>query len=92
MFIGGAILHWYRLQFWLWPCFAIWALDRLIRGCKMLWINPPARMRWFKTSGAGSRAGECTIELLGKDVMLLTARRPGLKWTAGQHLRVAMRE
>ncbi|KAK1925280.1 FAD-binding domain-containing protein [Papiliotrema laurentii] len=84
VFIGGALFHWYRLGFWMWPCFVIWGLDRLIRGSRLLYHNPPPAFRWSKTK-QDEPAGQCEIRLLSQDVMLVTARRKGLRWAAGQH-------
>ncbi|ORY27884.1 ferric reductase NAD binding domain-domain-containing protein [Naematelia encephala] len=77
MFLIGAFFHWYRLGYWVWPALAIWVLDRTIRGIRTVWIN-----------GRGSRnrpLGDCKIELLGHDLLRITARRDGFAWKAGQH-------
>ncbi|RSH89214.1 hypothetical protein EHS25_002326 [Saitozyma podzolica] len=78
-FLVGALFHWQRMAYWIWPAVAIWAFDRLLRVVKTLRINFP----WRRADG------QCTLEMVGSDVIRLTARRRGLKWSAGQHFFLA---
>ncbi|KAK8858407.1 hypothetical protein IAR55_002634 [Kwoniella newhampshirensis] len=83
MYLVGAFYHWTRLHYWVWPAMVIWALDRIIRGARVVWANNFLNPKKRNTSGAS------TIELLNHNVMRVTIRRDGFKWKAGQHAFIA---
>ncbi|KAH7912908.1 ferric reductase NAD binding domain-containing protein [Hygrophoropsis aurantiaca] len=67
------------MTYWIYPCFAIWGLDRFIRVCRLVVFNH---------SYFGFRSGstlDATTELLSDDFVRLRFHRPShFRWTPGQ--------
>ncbi|WWD18295.1 hypothetical protein CI109_102745 [Kwoniella shandongensis] len=79
LYLVGAFFHWTRLHYWVWPAMIIWAIDRIIRGVRVIWTNNLLNpMKW-------KYSGDSKIELLNHDVMRVTIRRGKFNWRAGQH-------
>ncbi|KAF4574850.1 Ferric/Cupric Reductase Transmembrane Component [Pleurotus pulmonarius] len=55
-----------------WSGLVIWAADRVLRFCRLLWNN------------RGGNAAKATVELLAEDTTRVTIRRR-MNWTPGQH-------
>ncbi|OAX36258.1 hypothetical protein K503DRAFT_315935 [Rhizopogon vinicolor AM-OR11-026] len=63
------------LTYWIYPCFIIWGLDRLIRVLRLVLFN----------FGFKSGSMDATVELLSDDCVRLRLRRPFyFHWAAGQ--------
>ncbi|KAG1870821.1 ferric reductase NAD binding domain-containing protein [Suillus subluteus] len=81
IFLIGAYVHTqnFAVAFWIYPCFAIWGLDRLIRFLRLVVFNH---------SYFGFRSGstmDATAEVLSDDFVRLRFRRPShFHWTPGQ--------
>ncbi|WVQ76889.1 hypothetical protein IAR50_006563 [Cryptococcus sp. DSM 104548] len=91
LYLIGAYFHWERLNYWVWPALLIWALDRLLRFVKVLYINKISPFIQYcrnakKCKGVqrGLERG-VRVELLEHDVMRVTIERAGWTWKAGQH-------
>ncbi|KAG1768915.1 ferric reductase NAD binding domain-containing protein [Suillus placidus] len=80
-FLIGAYFHAQDFQFgfWIYPCFIIWGLDRLIRFLRLVVFNH---------SYFGFKSGstmDATAELLSDDFVRLRFHRPShFHWTPGQ--------
>ncbi|KAG1856371.1 hypothetical protein DFJ58DRAFT_879597 [Suillus subalutaceus] len=81
IFLIGAYVHTqnFAVAFWIYPCFAIWGLDRLIRFLRLVVFNH---------SYFGFRSGstmDATAEVLSDDFVRLRFHRPShFHWTPGQ--------
>lgn len=81
IFLIGAYFHAqnFAFAFWIYPCFVIWGLDRLIRFLRLVVFNH---------SYFGFRSGstmDATAELLSDDFVRLRFHRPShFHWTPGQ--------
>ncbi|KAG2095889.1 ferric reductase NAD binding domain-containing protein [Suillus discolor] len=81
IFLIGAYIHTQDsdVAFWIYPCFVIWGLDRLIRTLRLVVFNH---------SYFGFRSGstmDATAELLSDDFVRLRFHRPShFHWTPGQ--------
>ncbi|EMD32363.1 hypothetical protein CERSUDRAFT_118730 [Gelatoporia subvermispora B] len=79
--IGG----WYhanqfQMGYYMWPCFVIWALDRVIRVARVLIFNH----LYFLFSPKSSSL-DASIELLSPECVRLRMERPShFRWRAGQ--------
>ncbi|KAH7925255.1 hypothetical protein BV22DRAFT_452820 [Leucogyrophana mollusca] len=81
-FLLGAYFHSkeHDGQFWVWPSFVFWALDRFIRACRLVVFNH-SYFGW--KSGSGTM--DATTELLSEHVVRLRLRRPPhFHWAPGQ--------
>ncbi|KAF9219039.1 hypothetical protein BS17DRAFT_469519 [Gyrodon lividus] len=69
----------FHLAYWIYPCFVIWGLDRLLRVIRLILFNH---------SYFGYRSGstmDATVELLSEDFVRLHFHRPShFHWTPGQ--------
>lgn len=80
-FLVGAYFHTQEFSdtFWIYPCFVIWGLDRLIRCIRLVVFNH---------SYFGFKSGstmDATAELLSDDFVRLRFHRPShFHWTPGQ--------
>ncbi|KAG2346622.1 hypothetical protein BDR05DRAFT_959562 [Suillus weaverae] len=80
-FLIGAYFHTQNFEstFWIYPCFVIWGLDRLIRFLRLVVFNH---------SYFGFKSGstmDATAELLSDDFVRLRFHRPShFHWTPGQ--------
>ncbi|KAG2151631.1 ferric reductase NAD binding domain-containing protein [Suillus bovinus] len=81
IFLVGAYIHTQDsdVAFWIYPCFIIWGLDRLIRSVRLVVFNH---------SYFGFKSGstmDATAELLSDDFVRLRFHRPShFHWTPGQ--------
>lgn len=81
VFLIGAYVHTqnFTVAFWIYPCFLIWGLDRLIRFLRLVVFNH---------SYFGFRSGstmDATAEVLSDDFVRLRFHRPSyFHWTPGQ--------
>ncbi|KAH7890610.1 ferric reductase NAD binding domain-containing protein [Phlebopus sp. FC_14] len=67
------------MTYWVYPCFVIWGLDRLIRVIRLVLFN-----HLYFGFSSGSKM-DATIELLSEDVVRLHFHRPPhFHWTPGQ--------
>ncbi|KAF9451639.1 hypothetical protein P691DRAFT_337963 [Macrolepiota fuliginosa MF-IS2] len=67
---------------YIWPALMIWALDRFLRGLRIIWNN----RLW---AVGDSRYSLATIELVSNDTIRLTLARR-FKWKAGQHAYITL--
>ncbi|KIK90705.1 hypothetical protein PAXRUDRAFT_151340 [Paxillus rubicundulus Ve08.2h10] len=80
IFLACAYIHVQENEYgyWIYPCFAIWGLDRLLRVVGLIVSNH---------SYFGFRSGatmDATAELLSENFVRLRLHRPHFHWTAGQ--------
>ncbi|KAG1804034.1 ferric reductase NAD binding domain-containing protein [Suillus subaureus] len=81
IFLIGAYVHTqnFAFAFWIYPCFVIWGLDRLIRFLRLVVFNH---------SYFGFKSGstmDATAEVLSDDFVRLRFHRPShFHWTPGQ--------
>ncbi|KAH7105303.1 ferric reductase NAD binding domain-containing protein [Auriculariales sp. MPI-PUGE-AT-0066] len=74
--VGGWIhAHHYEKGYWFWSGLALWALDRVVRLIRVIWIARP---------GNKEIAREARIELISEDTVRLSMLRP-ITWQPGQH-------
>jgi ferric-chelate reductase len=69
------------MDYYMWPGFLLWGLDRIARFGKTIWNNSI----WSSTK----RQSTGTIEVLSTDTLRLTLRRR-ISWTPGQHAYVIL--
>ncbi|THV04056.1 hypothetical protein K435DRAFT_774561 [Dendrothele bispora CBS 962.96] len=68
---------------YVWPCFLIWGLDRIIRAVRLVLFN---HSYFGFGSGSGSGTLDATTELLSPSLVRITMKRPGhFHWTPGQY-------
>ncbi|KAG2138486.1 ferric reductase NAD binding domain-containing protein [Suillus clintonianus] len=80
-FLIGAYYHTkqFTVAYWIYPCFVIWGLDRLIRFIRLVMFNHS-----YFGFGSGSTM-DATAELLSDDFVRLRFHRPShFHWTPGQ--------
>ncbi|RSH84110.1 uncharacterized protein EHS24_005609 [Apiotrichum porosum] len=87
IFIVGSYYHWPRLGEWCWVGLVIWAFDRVLATCRMMWVNKVWLMPFSSKRAAHSA---CTVELVDPDVVRLTVNRPNMKWSPAQHAYITM--
>ncbi|KAI0828502.1 iron reductase [Trametes gibbosa] len=72
--------------FYVWPCFAIWGLDRAMRLARLIFYNH----LYFGFSSTAHRL-DASVELLSPHLVRLHLKRPPhFRWTPGQTAYVAM--
>ncbi|KAH9855456.1 iron reductase [Lenzites betulinus] len=72
--------------FYVWPCFAIWGLDRAMRLTRLIFYNH----LYFGLSATADRL-DASVELLSPHLVRLHLKRPPhFRWTPGQTAYVAM--
>jgi ferric-chelate reductase len=69
------------MDYYMWPGFLLWGLDRLVRAGRTFWNNTIWRRDKVYSKG--------TIEVLSGDTLRLTLKRR-ISWTAGQHAYVIL--
>ncbi|KAH9944667.1 iron reductase [Amylocystis lapponica] len=82
IFLIGSYFHTrhMKMSYYLWPCFLIWGLDRLIRGIRWVVFNH----LYFRLDSTKANL-DGTVELLSPHfVRLRLTRPPHLHWTPGQ--------
>ncbi|KAF8981515.1 FAD-binding domain-containing protein [Cyathus striatus] len=67
---------------YIWPALLIWAIDRVMRGGRILYNN----LGWLSAGGRYTRA---TIELLSQDTVRVTLVRK-ISWMPGQHAYICL--
>ncbi|KII94680.1 hypothetical protein PLICRDRAFT_169410 [Plicaturopsis crispa FD-325 SS-3] len=84
IFMVGGYLHARDPGFgdYIWPALVLWAFDRVLRTCRLLYNNRV----WSRANDQHSKA---TVELLSEDTVRLTLRRR-FSWKAGQHAYVIL--
>ncbi|KAG9309630.1 putative iron reductase [Chiua virens] len=69
-----------NFTYFIWPSFVIWAVDRLIRTSRLVYLN-------FAYFGSNQKPGilDATTELLSVNLVRVRVRRPSnFRWSAGQ--------
>ncbi|KAL7424328.1 ferric-chelate reductase Frp1 [Cryptotrichosporon argae] len=79
MFLLGAVFHWYRLMYWVWPAIAIYVLDRVVSGVRTLRNNKLASFSRHHAEGVRE-----TLEVVDVELIRVTLKRP-VTWGPGQH-------
>ncbi|THU89202.1 iron reductase [Dendrothele bispora CBS 962.96] len=78
--LGGAYYHTTTFGHYLWPCFLIWGLDRVIRAIRLVAFNHS-----YFGFGSGSGTLDATTELLTPHLVRITLKRPPhFHWAPGQ--------
>lgn len=70
-----------RYEYYVWPAFIVWGLDRLLRFVALLWNN-------YWRCSRENRA-QATVELITPNTVRLSMRRK-FSWKAGQHAYVCL--
>jgi ferric-chelate reductase len=71
------------MKVWIWPGVLLWSVDRFARVGRLVLINKlwimPGRRRDLQLD-------ETEMRLTGPASMMITVKRPGFTWKAGQHV------
>lgn len=74
------------LQKYIWPCFVVWGLDRLIRVMRIVFFSLSPILFSSK-----KYTGEVKCDVISDDTLRLTVPQPPhFHWSPGQHVNIAM--
>ncbi|EJU06370.1 hypothetical protein DACRYDRAFT_13052 [Dacryopinax primogenitus] len=80
-FLAGCIMHYRAGAYWIYPSFALWGTDRIVRLFRMFLLN----RLWLSVLSSSSRHyTQATVQVLSEETVKIRMRRK-MSWRPGQH-------